>query len=583
MTVFYASKTIGNDAWDGTAPAFVSGSTGPKGTARAAMALIAADGDQVALYAGDDFSAETFGTLGVIELTASFNNITVTTYGGTSRAKITCPKTSKTATSVTSGATTTITIGSSHGRAVGQWVSDFSGFAARGITGLDGAQGYITATAATTITVNIATTGTWTAGTATVQFWENAKSGISISGNRNSTISNLEITQGHMGVTVASTAGSLVGGLTFYNCYIHHNNYHGAAHQDSASTGESSCTWSYCTFSYNRNDHCNSQGNGTTGWFKLFGHHCTMDHGGYDPDGTQSYYTPAGTSSRSSGAGGGDGYTSHNKCYGDYWNNTISYGSQSGVGFVNTVNTSRVWNNWIYEISGNGILQTSGGALTAFGNMVVAPLISGLDSGTDKGCLTMSGAGAAIFINNTLVTARGTASATSVATTVHCATLKAHTGTLTWKNNACISNGTAPLMCVSVSAQTNMVAQYNFYSHTTALFHKQNNNTLVDWTSWKTQTIGGATLDTTGSVAGGTGIVGGSNPTAITDFLPAAGSVLKKAGTDLSGLGITEWLTDYYGRARTATPNIGALASLPGGGAFGSLGGILQCPGLFTF
>jgi len=72
-------------------------------------------------------------------------------------------------------------------------------------------------------------------------------------------------------------------------------------------------------------------------------------------------------------------------------------------------------------------------------------------------------------------------------------------------------------------------------------------------------------------------------PTMETDFRPKSTSIGLKAGTDLSGLGISQLATDYTGSARTYPSDIGAYNFVAGGGAFGSLGGILQCPGLFTF
>lgn len=573
MTIYYASDSVGNDAWDGLAPAFVSGSTGPKRTARAAMALLAADGDQVALKAGDSFAAETPGTLGILELTSAFNNITITTYGGTSRAVVDFPTTAKTITSVTSGATTVLTC-NSHGKSAGEWISGFSGFAARGITGLDGNAGYLVSVTTNTMTVNLSSTGTWTAGSATIQCWERTKSVLNASGNTGSQIQHLELTHGNMGVTVASTAGVLTSGITFFDCYVHHNNYHGAAHQDAVSTGESSVTWSYCVFDHNRNDHCNAQGNGTTGWFKLYGHHCTMTRGGFDPDDVASFYTPAGSSSRATDLGGGDGYTTHSKSYGDFWSSTISYGSQSGCAFVNTTNTNRVWNCFIFEITGQGMSQTGGGNLTAFGNMVIAPVILTPDTKqVPHGNIHGGSTGTMVIYQNTSVSARG--ANTNLNTDVYCFRFN-NSANVTFKNNAAISNGTAGLVYALNNSLVEFLADYNYYSHTGSLFYTSAAaKTFAAWQAL-TVTIPAHTIGEAHTKTGGTNIKGGSAPTAILDFYPVPGSVMLRGGTDLSGVGITELRTDYFGTPRGSVPDIGALQSLVLGTAFGGWTGFFD-------
>jgi len=649
-STWYASKSLGNDAWDGTQPYFVSGTTGPKKNCRSAMALVNANGDTVALYAGDSFTDETPGSNGVLEWPAAYSNVTVTSYGGTGRPYVQCPLRSLTITSVTAGATTTLTC-NSHGRAAGQWIESFSGFAARGITGLDGNAGYIVSATTNTFVVNLTSTGTWTAGTATTQHWEHQKNVVYIKGSNGASVLNLDISKGSAGVQCAASPDSVTTGVLVSGCYIHHNNQHGTGFQDTVSTGESSISFANNILSYNRNDHINAQGNTSTskavtavsvgattvltanshgytvgqrianftgfaangvtgldgqaalitatttntftvalstsgvyggsggtaipadGWVKTLAHDNTMDHGGYDPDGVQSYYTPAGPSSRGIGLGGGDGYTHHGKCYGDYWNSTITTGSQSAVAFVNTANTTRVWNIVASEISGSAFHQTSGGSITVFGCMCVAPVNSPLDSGTGKANFSISGSGTAIYINNTSVTARGAAATSLVSTNVHGWSFRGHTGTLTFKNNATISDGTAPFIVVSTSAQTSMVTGNNYYGigsggsiAALALFYQSNTASLKTFAQWQALTIGGLTLDTIGPQTGGTNIKGGSAPTATDDWMPDSGSALIGNGADLSGLSIAEWLQDANGRDRNASVGveIGALQKRSG-------------------
>ena len=569
MANWYASA-IGNDSWDGTSGTFVSGTTGPKLTIRAAMALVAANNDTVSGRSGDTFT-ETAGTNGVIEFPAAYTGITVGTYGGTARAVVACPIRTLSITVVVTGATTVLT-SVAHGRAAGQWVSGFSGFTAGGVTGLDGQAINITATTADTITVPIDTSGVYTSG-GVMSLWEHQKFCVYNAGSNNATLSNWEVMNGNHGVRMPAPSASTTTGFLVTGCYVHHNNQHGISSQDTVGTGESTITVANTVLAYNRNDHVNAQGNTSVpsqGWVKTIAHDNTISYGGFDSDGVASYYTPTGTSARSADSGGGDGYTQHGYCYGDYYASTITYCGQSGVAFVNTNNTSRVWNLLISEVSGQGITQTSGGAITIFGCMVISPVVSTPNTKTTgKGNITLSGAGAGLVYNNTSVTTTGAANTALVTTNVHGFAFKSHTGTLTYKNNATISNGTAPLICVSLSGQTNFVSGNNYYSHTTALFLTTNNSQLISFATWQTKTIGGATLDTTAPQTGGTNIVGGSAPTDAAGFMPLKTGLLFLNGADLSGVGITELLTDYNGRSRVAASwTIGALvaASISGGG-----------------
>lgn len=51
-TTYYVNASTGNDSWDGTSPTFVSGTTGPKQTIPAAIALYATGGTRIIVAAG---------------------------------------------------------------------------------------------------------------------------------------------------------------------------------------------------------------------------------------------------------------------------------------------------------------------------------------------------------------------------------------------------------------------------------------------------------------------------------------------------------------------------------------------------
>jgi hypothetical protein len=78
MADYYADATNGNDAWDGLAPAFVSGTNGPRKTFISAMGLVTAAGDSLSFKRGEVFytaehAMNVNGTVG--------SHITLTDYG----------------------------------------------------------------------------------------------------------------------------------------------------------------------------------------------------------------------------------------------------------------------------------------------------------------------------------------------------------------------------------------------------------------------------------------------------------------------------------------------------------------------
>jgi hypothetical protein len=85
---YYVSQSVGNDAWDGTAPAFVSGTTGPKKTIADGVALLTAGGaDHLYLKGGDTFLNESFPNNAFPDGRSATEPILVSTYG-TGRANI---------------------------------------------------------------------------------------------------------------------------------------------------------------------------------------------------------------------------------------------------------------------------------------------------------------------------------------------------------------------------------------------------------------------------------------------------------------------------------------------------------------
>ncbi len=122
-----------------------------------------------------------------------------------------------------------------------------------------------------------------------------------------------------------------------------------------------------------------------------------------------------------------------------------------------------------------------------------------------------------------------------------------------------------------------LVSDYNVYSGdgtaslisygaTSASYTK----TLWQQNGYDTNSIWNGTINTT-------------PPTVVRDLTPISTSLGLASGVDLSGTGISGLALDYYNRKRTYPSTIGAFQFSPGGGAFGSFGGFIGCPGYFTF
>lgn len=538
MTTYYASKRYGSESYDGTAPYFVSGTTGPKLNARSALALAAAS-DTVALFSGDDFSNDAPDSLAALQPTVA---VTIATYGGAARAKIGCPDRALTVTGAVSGATTDLTI-ASHGLAAGDWVTVAE------VGGLTGASGSAHVTAvpdANTVTVALATSGTYTSGGYVVTY--SLLDGVRINGVSNVALLNLEITKAKNGMTTTGTvSGTFGSGL-----WIHHVQNHGQQHVTGSGTG---IVYVDCEFDHCRNDATNLQGTNTTVFYEYEVRDCRYRRIGYNPDDSLSWYTYAHAAN-----GGGDGVTCHGGCRGYVYRSSFAYCVQGSITHVNTVGTNYVFDCSIEESAGSGIVASSGGSLVACGNVIVAPILSTLDTSSTCANLLISGAGSGTIWHNTSITERGQlgGSTTAPGGTKPCyAYAYRGTGAVTHKNNAAISNGTAPFMSIASSGALALTTGGNYYSHTGTLWvTSSGNKTLATWQAFVA--TGFSTPDTD-AVSGGVNVVGGSAASAAAAFV-LPDSALRAVGVDPSGASLTQVLTDRRGIERGATPDIGAIA-----------------------
>lgn len=514
MTVFYLDGDLAADTGDGSA-----GSPW-----KDLSHLRAQTGNDHVFYLVGDFRNQTFGTNSQIEYGGTGWQVLGTTRDGLK------PKAGMTAafwsavniTSVTIAAgLATVVTSAAHG------VGGNSGVVlVAGITGGAAiANGYWVVTVVNATTYTFVLTGTETsAGEGTSLQTMHHLPCVRILNTRTGAIlKDLDIARTRYAV---QTTGSSGGALTGFEAWRIDASYTGD-HAFANSWASDGARFLYCTVSFAINDAFNFSGSSPyntdyeVGW-------CVGSDLGFNPDGSASV-----------SGGAGDFSTNHSGNYGDTHDFVVRRCLKGAVTHVNTTGTSRAWNGYFEYCRDNGIHQNSGGTLIVFNVRGVAHSDITLTSSTTHALITFSNGSGGEVYNSTFVTAKGTIA--SFTTACVCWSNRG-TGTVLVKNLVCVSDGSAPIAYIAGGGTTTQTT--NGYSHTGTLFYNAGNKTLAQFDP------GGLSVYT---------IAAGTAPTSALADWKMVGD--KKTGTDLSGVGQSELLTDEAGVARpTGSPwDLGAL------------------------